>query len=74
MNNIATKLQKMLDTQNCLQDYIKNAEETEFLLQLALYSSKEALAKFYLSTTFGLSFKECSLCSPYPTVWLLTHI
>ena len=68
MNNIATKLQKMLDTQNCLQDHIKNAEATEFLLQLALYSSKEALAKFYLSTSFGLSFMICSVCSLYLTV------
>ena len=46
----------MLDTQNCLQNYIKNVKATKFILQSAFYTFKEALAKFYLSTTFGSSF------------------
>ena len=36
-----TETAKMLDTQNCLQNHIKNAKATKFLSQLAFYTSKE---------------------------------
>ena len=53
-----TKTAKMLDTQNCLQNHIKNAKATKFLLQSSFYTSKGKgnTCKFYLSMTFGLSF------------------
>ena len=52
MNNIASKTTKMLDTQNCLQNHMKNAKATS---QPSVVS-EEVLARSYLSTTFGLSF------------------
>ena len=45
----------MLETQNYLQNRIKNAEANFFYSQPSTLP-KEALRKFYLSTTFGLSF------------------
>ena len=52
-----TKTAKMLDTQKCLQNHIKNAKANKFLSTL----SKEGPTEFYLSTTFGLSFMISSV-------------
>ena len=57
MNNIAPKLQKMLDTQNCLQSISKNAKKkTNFFYSQPSTLPKNATAKFYFSMTVGLSF------------------
>ena len=40
MNNIAPKTAKMLDSQNRLQNYFKNAKTTKFLSELAFYTSE----------------------------------
>ena len=53
MNNIAPKLQKCWTHKIAFKIISKNAKATKFLLQSAFYTSK---AKFYLPTTFGLSF------------------
>ena len=55
MNNIAPKLQ---NTQNCLQNRIKNAiyKATKFLFQSVFCTSKGSTSMFYLSMAFGLSF------------------
>ena len=55
----------MLDTQKCLQHHIKNAKATKLLLlsQTSTFA-REALAKVYLSTTFGLSFMISSVAAP----------
>ena len=60
MHNIAPKLQKYW-THKIAFRIIKNAKATKFLLQSASTLPKEALAKFYLSTTFGLSFMISSV-------------
>ena len=47
----------MLDTENRLQNHIKNAKANKFLLQSTFCTSKRKhFAKFYFSKTFGLSF------------------
>ena len=46
----------MLDTKDCLKHHTKNAKATKFLLSQPSTFPKEALAKFYLSTTFSVSF------------------
>ena len=55
-NNIALELQKMLDTENCLQNHIKMPKQPNFFYSQISAFLKEALAKFYFSTTFGLCF------------------
>ena len=45
----------MLDTQNCLQNHIKNAKTTKSLLQSPSLP-KDAPAKFCFSTAFSLNF------------------
>ena len=45
----------MLDTQNCLQNHIKNAKATNFFYNQPSTLPEEALAKFYFSRTFGLT-------------------
>ena len=55
----------MLNTQNCLQNHVKNAiKQPNFFYSQLSTLPKEALAKFYLSTTLGLSFMTSS-------VWIL---
>ena len=46
----------MLDTQNCLQNHIKMLKQPSFFHSQPSKLSKDTLTKFYLSTTFGLSF------------------
>ena len=55
MNNIGPKLQ-MLYTQNCLQNHIRMRKQPNFFYIQPSTLPKEALAEFYLSTIFGLSF------------------
>ena len=44
-----------MDSQNRLQNYLKNAKTTKFLLEQPLSTlPKDAPAKFYLSMTFDL--------------------
>ena len=50
------KTAKILDSENCLRNHIKNAKATKFLFSQPSTLSKKALAKFYPSTAFGLSF------------------
>ena len=49
------KTAKMLDTQNCLQNHIMLKQPHSFYRHPSTLP-KEALANFYLSMTFGLSF------------------
>ena len=58
----------MLDTQNCLQNLIKNAKATKFLSQSAFYTSKGPPAKFYLFLICVLSF----MLSFVALTWSLT--
>ena len=47
----------MLDIQNCHQHHVKNAKATKlFYSQPSALPNDASPAKFYLSTTFGLSF------------------
>ena len=71
INNIAPKLQKMLDTQNCLQNHIKNANANFFYSQPSTIP-KDAHAKFHLFKTFGLRFMISSVAPTY--LRLFTHI
>ena len=52
-NEHYTKTAKMLDTQNCFQNHIKNAKTPSFFYSHPSTLPKEAAAKFYLSSTFG---------------------
>ena len=55
----------------------KNAKTTKFLVQSALYLRKDATAKFYLSTTFGLSFMISSVAPAWSSTfyaYLITKI
>ena len=67
MNNIAPrpKTAKMLVTQNCIQNHIKNAKAINFFYIQPSTLPKKALAKFYLSIAFGLSFM---INSVFPTL------
>ena len=67
MNNIAPKLQKCwthklpghtncLDTQIAFKIIFKMLMQPSFFYSKPSILPKQALAKFYLSTTFGLSF------------------
>ena len=62
-----TKTAKMLDTQNCLQNYIKNAKASKFLLQSAFYMSKRRTYKVLPFYIFWFKFCD-KFCSPYPIV------
>ena len=55
---------KMLDTQNCLQHHIKNANAARFLFSQPSTLPKDAPAKFDIPTTFGLRFYS-KFCSSY---------
>ena len=56
MNNIAPKLQKCWTHIIPFRIISKNAKTTKFLYCQPSRLPKDAPAKFYLSTTFGLSF------------------
>ena len=51
----------MLDTQDCLQNHIKNAKTTRFLYSQPSTLPTNAPEKFYVSMTFGLSFMVSSV-------------
>ena len=61
----------MLDTHNCLQNHIKNAKATKFLLQSAFYTSKGSTCKVLPFYGFWFKFYD-KLCSPDRR--LLMHI
>ena len=67
MNNIAPKLQKMLNSQNRPQNYFKNAKTTKFLLELAFYTSEGHTCKVLSFYDFWFTFND-KFCSPYPIV------
>ena len=46
----------MLDTQNCPENHIKNAKQPNFYYSQPSTLPKDAPEKFYLSSSFGLSF------------------
>ena len=54
----------MLDTQNCLQNHIKNAKATKFLIQSAFYTSKGRTCKVLPFYDFWFKFYN-KFCSPY---------
>ena len=60
MNNIAPKLQKCWTQKMPSKSYKKCQRKNFFYSQLSILP-KEILAKFYLSTTFGLSFMISSV-------------
>ena len=67
----------MLDSQNRLQNYFKNAKTTKCLLELAFYTSKGRTCKVLSFYDFCLTFND-EFCSPYPKVdfyaYLITKI
>ena len=77
MNNMARKLQKMLDSQNRFQNYFKNAKTTRFLLELAFYTSEGHTCKVLSFYDFWFTFND-KFCSLYPIVdfyaYLITKI
>ena len=58
-----TKTAKMLDTQNCLQNYINNAKATKLLLQSAFYTSNGSTYKVLPFYDFSFKFYD-RFCSP----------
>ena len=58
----------MLDTQNCLQNHIKNAKATKFILKSAFYTSEERKVLAFYNFWFKLYDK---FCSPYPIIEFL---
>ena len=53
-----TKAAKVLDTQNCFQNHIKNAKATKFLSQSAFFTSKESTCK--VLRFYDFRFKFCT--------------
>ena len=65
-----TKTAKILVTQNCLQNYIKNAKATKYLSQSAFYTSKGHTCKVLPFYDFWFKFHD-KFCIPYPIVEIL---
>ena len=63
----------MLDSQNRLQNYFKNAKTTEFLLELAFYTSEGHTCKVLSFYDFWFTFND-KFCSPYPIVDLYAYL
>ena len=67
----------MLDSQNRLQNYLKNAKTTKFLSELAFYTSEGHTCKVLSFYDFWFTFND-KFCSPYPIVdfyaYLITKI
>ena len=57
----------MLDSQNRLQNYFKNAKTTKFLSELVFYTSKGRTCKVLPFYDFWFTFND-KFCSPYPIV------
>ena len=57
----------MLDTQNFLQNHIKNSKATKFLLQSAVYTSKGSTCKVLPFYDVWFKFYD-RFCRPYPIV------
>ena len=71
MNNIAPKLQKCWTHKIAFKIIPKMLKQLNFFYGQPSTLPEEAIAKFYFSTTYGLSFKiSCvaRVCSPYPIV------
>ena len=60
MNNIASKLQKCWTHKTAFKIIPKILQQPNFFNSQPSTLRKEALAKFYLSMTFGLRFMVCS--------------
>ena len=73
-NNIATKLQKTLDTQICLHSHnkIKILKQPNFFNSQPSTLPNDAPAKFYRSMAFGFCF-TIKLCSPLTDRRLFKH-
>ena len=67
MNNIAPKLQKCWSHKIAFRISSKMLKQPNFFHSQPSTLPKEALTKFYLSTTFAFKFYDKS-CSPYPIV------
>ena len=67
-----TKTAKKLDSQNCLQNHVKNAKTTKFLLQLAFYTSIRRSCKVLSFCDFWFEFYD-KFCSPLPNHRLSRH-
>ena len=63
MNNIAPKLQKSLTHKIAFNILLKMLKQLNFFYSQPSTLPKEARAKFYFATTFGLSFM-IRFCSP----------
>ena len=61
MNNIAPKLHKCWTQKIAFKVTSKMLKQPNFFHNQPSTLPREALAKFYLSTAFGLSFMVCSL-------------
>ena len=65
----------MMDTQNCLQYYLKVLGHPNFFHSEPSILSKDAPAKFHLSATFGLSFMISSVASTCSsTFYIYLHV
>ena len=62
-----TKTAEIQDTQNRLQNLIKNAKATKFLSQSIFYTSKGRTCKVLPFCDFWFKFYD-KICSPYPIV------
>ena len=67
MNNIAPKLQKRWTHKIAFKIISKMLKQPNFFQSWPSTLPKDAPAKFYLSTTFGLGLMISSV-APYPTV------
>ena len=63
MNNVAPKLQKCWTHKIALKIVSKMLKQPHFFHSQPSTLTEEALAKFYLPTTFGLSFMKSSVAS-----------
>ena len=63
----------MLDSQNRLQNYFKNAKTTKFFSELAFHTSKGHTCKVSSFYDFWFTFND-KFCSPYPIVGFYAYL
>ena len=67
------KTAKMLDSQNRLQKYFKNAKTSKFLSELAFYTSEGHTCKVLSFYDFWFMVND-KFCSPYPIVGFYANL
>ena len=77
MNNIAPKLKIYWTHKIAFKSILKMLEQPNFFYSQPSTLTKEALGKFYLSATFGLSFMISSIAPNWSSIYyayLITKI